>query len=183
MLSGVGSGKMRPSRPYQKVRLRAAVFLLLTASLVQSPSSAYACVCQEPNSPAEELQRAHAVFVGKALSWEDNRGEVLFEVISTFKGVSGPQVKVGTGSQAGGDCPVQFIVGQTYLVYAKYLSIGLYTDQCDRTALLADADEDLIALTKRNSEALDPIMFGGVLAVVCMVLIFILGRKRLHMNT
>lgn len=185
ILSGVGNGKMQISKNYHRVHLRAAVFfLLLTVSLVRFPSSAYACACLEPNSPSEELQRAHAVFIGRALSWEDDRGEVLFEVSSAFKGVSGSQIKVGTGSQAGGDCPVQFVVGETYLVYARYLSIGLYTDQCDRTALLTEANEDLATLAKAESETFDPIIvFAGLFAIVCVALIFLRVRIDRVWNT
>ena len=52
---------------------------------------------------------------------------------------------LGTGHGAG-DCGYPFAVGETYLVYARYLGPRLYTTICSRTRLLAQAGADLRAL-------------------------------------
>ncbi|SFB03914.1 MULTISPECIES: hypothetical protein [unclassified Bacillus (in: firmicutes)] len=78
---------------------------------------------------------------------------------STWKGVSESQVIVVTG-QGGGDCGIDFVEGEEYLVYANqssiyedsdYLSAGI----CSRTNELSAAEEDLLVLGEGKAPTKD----------------------------
>ncbi|MCB9611071.1 MAG: hypothetical protein H6721_02080 [Sandaracinus sp.] len=71
---------------------------------------------------------------------------VRFEVTRQWKGVESESVVVHTARDSAA-CGFPFEVGQDYLVYASAEQDGtLSTGLCDRTALVADASEDLAAL-------------------------------------
>ncbi|MFE8698795.1 hypothetical protein ACFYKT_21150 [Cytobacillus sp. FJAT-53684] len=74
---------------------------------------------------------------------------VLFEVTNTWKGIQQSQVIITTG-QGGGDCGIDFKVGQDYLVYAHestmYGENTLVTVICDRTNKLSSLQQDLEVL-------------------------------------
>ncbi|MCM3145047.1 hypothetical protein [Brevibacillus sp. MER 51] len=136
-------------------------FMLLFTFFVQ-PFPASACSCARPPDPLTEKDQSAAVFTGKVLQvnertdwlrwlpfWDKpERGgfDVIFEVQSTWKGVDQTQVQIVT-SGLGGACGIPFQPGQEYLVYASYWELNeLETNICTRTALKADAGEDLQVL-------------------------------------
>lgn len=122
---------------------------------------AYACSCAMPPDAQTALMHADAVFAGKVLGarevidWREFRPfskpirkqlEVTLEVHSAWKGGSTSQVQVITDlSEA--SCGFEFQAGQSYLVYASFGENNeLGTHLCTRTAALAGAGEDLLAL-------------------------------------
>ncbi|MCB9601319.1 MAG: hypothetical protein H6720_13380 [Sandaracinus sp.] len=71
---------------------------------------------------------------------------IRFAVTRQWKGVQSESVVVHTARDSAA-CGFPFEVGQDYLVYASAEHDGsLSTGLCDRTALVADASEDLAAL-------------------------------------
>lgn len=130
---------------------RLILSLCFVATFVLVAEVAFACTCVPPRSPAEERERAAAVFSGKVLqikrhkSAEDIFGgvEVVFRVDKAWKGARNRTVSVFTSSQSAA-CGYSFSKGHTYLVYASANSGGrLSTSICSRTKRLKDAREDL----------------------------------------
>ncbi|WP_409175551.1 hypothetical protein [Brevibacillus fortis] len=136
-------------------------FVILFTFFMQ-PFPASACSCARPPDPLTAKDQSAAVFTGKVLQVDERtdwlrwlpfwdkpeRGgfDVIFEVQSTWKGVDQTQVQIVT-SGLGGGCGIPFQPGQEYLVYASYWELNeLETNICTRTALKADAREDLQAL-------------------------------------
>ena len=112
----------------------------------------YACDCDDPVSPSEELERSAAVFAGKVTSIRDPDGpDVLdsenhltigFEVDTVWKGQAYETMYVTT-SPAQSACGFEFVEGEEYIVYSHD---GSSTYLCTRTRLLSAAQEDLEAL-------------------------------------
>lgn len=115
------------------------------------------CSCVGPETAADALQSADAVFAGRVVSVRDTvldepdfpewpRRVVTLRVDRAWKGVEAETVTVLTG-MGGGDCGFPFRVGETYLVYARRGGRDgtgpLATGICGRTALFAHADKDL----------------------------------------
>lgn len=85
-------------------------------------------------------------------------GRIEFRVDESWKGVSGKSAVVYGQDTAyygeleegkmytGNSCAYPFEEGESYLVYASSYEDGFRVEGCDRTGLLADADEDLQAL-------------------------------------
>jgi hypothetical protein len=136
------------------------LFVLLAAVLLAAPG-AEACSCAPPEPPMEALQRADAVFVGVAGEARGTvRGEsqvTRFDVLGGWKGVSSPEILVGTRGGPG-DCGSHFVLGSVYLVYAFRMGPGdsLRTSRCTRTVPLADATADLAALPRPTVVSVDP---------------------------
>src|SRR5688572_15022207 len=135
-----------------RLALVPAIALLLEVPPVR------ACMCVPPDSPLAEMTASAAVFVGVVISQEGPHripaGEdaftlshrtFRFNVIAAWKGVSGPEASVRTGS-GGGDCGYDFRVGETYLVYASQWRDTLGTSICTRTTPLSQARVDLAEL-------------------------------------
>jgi hypothetical protein len=150
-----------------------AISFAFACVTLMMPSTAEACSCAGPATPQDAFQRADVVFSGKVLSvtpTQFNSGvnaytgnAVLFDVKDTWKGTSSSLILVRTGN-GGGDCGYGFIAGNDYLVYAysrvETLSLSIAsisldlplgarttsTGICTRTALLAQAGQDLAAL-------------------------------------
>ncbi len=131
------------------------LFIVVIGSFTFSPQ-AQACDCADPGGPAEELERAKAVFSGKLLfskierQQEGMRGAIeywnvyLFEVQETWKGVGQTQFIVYDTTS---NCGAFYQEGATYLVYAyEHKEKGLYTSSCHRTMELSHAQEDLYVL-------------------------------------
>ncbi|RBW68044.1 hypothetical protein [Bacillus taeanensis] len=165
--------------------------IIMSFILVFFPKSIYACSCIEPGTPSEELNNSKAVFTGKVLEiTEDETNyekEVVFEVLSTYKGVTEPQVTLYTGMNSAA-CGFNFTVGEEYLVYATGDG-RLQTTLCSRTAELAAANEDLKELGKGEEpekevevkeDSGNPFPFSIVLVIVGLVVIgaVIFSRKR-----
>ena len=137
-----------------------ALRLVLAASLIGlwamiNPEPSYACSCAERSSPSEALERADAVFMGRAVSVsyvEKVRGEqtyidsviTKFNVTAVWKGPISETAYVDHG----GPCGTRFDVGEEYIVYAYNFGrrTGLTTGLCSRTARLSWAMEDLAGL-------------------------------------
>lgn len=128
------------------------VLLLGVASLAQT-SEARACSCMKLN-PSEGLSSSHAVFTGEVIEIERNEAtkfgglEVTLRVKDVWKGAPQAEVKVRTaGSSAA--CGYSFVKGETYLVYAVNDEADpMRVSLCSRTALVANAKEDLNFLGK-----------------------------------
>ena len=112
----------------------------------------YACDCDDPVSPSEDLERSAAVFAGKVTSIRDPDGpDVLdsenhltigFDVDTVWKGPAYETMYVTT-SPAQSACGFEFVEGEEYIVYSHD---GSSTYLCTRTRLLSAAQEDLDAL-------------------------------------
>lgn len=120
---------------------------------------------------------------------------VLFEVSQIWKGGAESQIIIHTGS-GGGDCGFNFEKDKEYLVYAHPSTMYgdkelLITIICDRTNLLAQAQEDLAILGEGkvptdqvNLEGelyrIHPfVWFTGIgIAVIVMMIIFIRRKVR-----
>lgn len=133
-------------------------FALFFVLFTSAPSTAYACSCVELPSVKEEYERSAAVFAGKVLEVKERQQingqrtkSVLFDVTTTWKGVSESQVFITTGFD-GGDCGYEFKQGKEYIVYASQSSMyggnALVTTICDRTNEAASAKEDVTILGK-----------------------------------
>src|SRR5438132_978550 len=111
--------------------------------------SAYACSCasQGGPSPSEAFEKSAAVFSGEVKEIDQNDSSntkiVKFDVQRVWKGVSGNQTTVITGSDDG-NCGYPFMMNETYLVYA--VGDPLYTQSCGRNTLFADSYDDLRVL-------------------------------------
>jgi hypothetical protein len=117
------------------------------AVIAHPPGQAYACSCVQPGPPAEAAAQSEAVFLGTVAGTTPQANGVLvtFDVESVWKGPNGPQLTLGTaGSSA--SCGYEFVPGEKYIVYASAQEGQLATGLCTRTALAADAADDLAAL-------------------------------------
>ncbi|WP_026909175.1 hypothetical protein [Paucisalibacillus globulus] len=121
--------------------------LLLVMLTLLFPMPSLACSCAEMSPVEDELARSVAVFYGRVLeiNEESYPKKVLFDVKEIWKGTDQSQIIIQTGL-GGGDCGIDFQVGQEYLVYAndshlygdEYLSTGI----CDRTISTLTSNED-----------------------------------------
>lgn len=128
------------------------LFLLLPiAILVFTADTALACTCAPPQSPADELKRATAVFSGKLVKIKRHKEaagmfatvEAVFKVKLVWKGDEKETVSVFTSSISSA-CGYGFKKGLTYLVYAYANEEGkLSTSICSRTTRFEDWHEDL----------------------------------------
>jgi hypothetical protein len=121
---------------------------VLAAVLGTLSAPALACSCPEPPPPRTELVQADAVFAGEVTSirGDDLRLQVVMDVADVWAGEIHERQLVMTEADSA-MCGVPFAEGGSYLVYAREGSTGaLGTNLCSRTALLADAAEDLAAL-------------------------------------
>ena len=158
------AGNRRPGVRVQRgmSARRSSSFLLLpvlTLGLAAAlPRPAAACSCAwnfGHDEPCEGFGWADAVFVGHAAAvvrevrpsspegdvWP-SRGFV-FDVLEAFAGVDGPTVEVETGL-GGGDCGWEFVLGESYLVFAGRGEDGiLHVSICGPTQLLARATAKL----------------------------------------
>ncbi len=148
---------------------------LLAAFLLFNAYSVSACVCAGTPGVTEALNQSGAVFSGKLVSAEYQKGvsnefksiqedmtgkkvdyEVLvlrFQVEQWWKGGSTAEVTLLTGqtrnpdaSESISDCDYPFKVGKRYLVYASDSDGKLRSDACTRTQELKRAKADLKVL-------------------------------------
>lgn len=126
------------------------VVILLAASLTTFPTTSYACKCVEPQSVEKELESSKAVFSGKIvdINNEKNNRKLLFEVRESWKGISQTQVILTDELSS---CSLDFLEGESYLVYAYDFQGDLTTNICDRTKELSSAGEDLETLGKGST--------------------------------
>ncbi|HET8782694.1 MAG TPA: hypothetical protein VFM63_09760 [Pyrinomonadaceae bacterium] len=150
----------------------AAVLFLLLAFDV-----AVACSCAEPRSPCNYYGGTAAIFVGRAVGAAEQRsvvdengnkttydvGTIRFLVLENFKGASGYEVEINSGT-GGGDCGYWFQRNETYLVYAFLLPDGksFYTHICTRTRPLSAAKEDLEYLRSLSGAKPGATLYGSL---------------------
>ena len=203
-------------------RLALAAMLALALCCLQLgvPRRAFACSCAMPPTARDALNSADAVFSGtvvsvtqvnqnvsgaiNATSYPSN--EVVFSVISVWKGVLRPQITLRTG-MGGGDCGYTFSTGGTYLVYAHSSNPGspafyvgstlveipltprqFGTSICTRTAPLAMAAADLAQLGPGAQPAqqdllnlvLDNLLMlmAIIVALIIVIILYLLRRRR-----
>ncbi|WP_442599893.1 hypothetical protein [Neobacillus sp. D3-1R] len=180
-------------------------FIFLISIMTINPSNSFACSCAKPLGVKEEFERSKAVFYGKVMEIKDQKvndgyivKKVLFEVKTTWKGVSESQMIIVTG-QGGGDCGVKFTQGEEYLIFANdssiygdtdYLSTGI----CDLTNEYHDANKDLLLLgegmpptqdvnleNEFNRSGISPyiwVLVGGIIGLVGTIIWFRKKNKR-----
>jgi hypothetical protein len=140
------------------LNLRIASWFVLLCTIFVAPD-ALACSCIPPGPPADELQKAAAVFAGEVVRMTGGEGEgtvtVTFRVSKVWKGPQERTLVVTTpGSSA--SCGVSFEEGKSYLVYAHGEEGELMVNLCSRTAALSDATEDLAALGEGTAPPAGP---------------------------
>lgn len=120
---------------------------LLTAALTTFPTVSHACKCVKVPSVEKELESSEAVFSGKIIdiTTSNNNRKILFEVEETWKGVSQTEIIL---KDEWSSCSLDFIEGESYLVYADEFQGELTTNICDRTKELSGAGEDIAKLGK-----------------------------------
>jgi hypothetical protein len=130
-----------------------AVLTLLVALIQLYPAAARACSCLA-QSPAEAFEQAVSVFEGHVLEIKpvpatpETSGQTLpqlavrLSVVRSWKGMEQEQIVLTTGTDSAA-CGFAFAVDQDYLVYASSGPSGLTASLCSRTALIADATEDI----------------------------------------
>jgi hypothetical protein len=134
-------------------------FLIATLSFVITSATAAACSCAGWSAPKDELENSAAVFAGKVLEIQKDKGhsdnkfdQVVFTVTTSWKGVS-PNATVVSLNLINGPCDFWFKKDDEYLVYA-YNPRGrmfLTTHRCRRTTHLQHAERDLAELGKGMS--------------------------------
>jgi hypothetical protein len=135
---------------------------LLCAAVWLWAAPALACKCM-PQSPADSLAQAVAVFEGKVVELREpepgkggpaaERG-VKLAVVRAWKGVESEVVDLLTPSD-GAACGYKFSQGASYLVYASADSSGLRVISCSRTRPMSEAGEDL-GLLGMGATPVDP---------------------------
>jgi hypothetical protein len=165
---------------------RTCVPLWIIALTLLVPAGARACQCLPKPPPGQALNRADAVFAGKAVrvypsSASGGRmpgNQVDFRVEKSWKGTAARSVSLWTDSAA--MCGYAFTPGVYYLVYAYGEQTHLYTNICTRTAPLRAAGQDLAALEEprlieaieRRERARGLALSGAVVAVGLLLLAF-----------
>ena len=134
------------------IRLILVLSLILIIWFFATTTESYACSCDDPGSPSEELERSAAVFAGKVVSIRDPDGPdvsdsenhltIGFEVDTVWKGPTYETMYLTT-SPHGPACGFGFVEGEKYIVYSHD---GSSAHLCTRTKLLSAAQEDLDAL-------------------------------------
>lgn len=156
---------------------------VLAGVLLASITLASACSCLASGSPQESLEAADAVFTGEVTQIRSvgQTYHVTFDVSERWKGPNKTVLDVSTATSSAA-CGYGFQEGEAYLVYAHEDSDRLKTGICSRTALLADAEEDLAAFgggeTPRTSGTNnDPNSTGipDIAVVLGSILLFVVG--------
>ncbi|MGG4488458.1 hypothetical protein [Metabacillus idriensis] len=120
--------------------------LMISGIFLVNEEKGYACSCAQPPSVQSELENKTAVFSGKVLkTTENSKKKALIEVDQIWKGPSQSQLIIETERDSAG-CGFDFIEGQSYLIYAYGEKNTLETGLCERTALAADALDDIRVL-------------------------------------
>lgn len=162
--------------------------LFLINFLMISPNSAQACSCMMPAPPVESMDQSAAVFSGKVVALEkaDMSINVNFEVAQVWKGGIDKEVILTTALDSAA-CGYAFEEGKDYLVYAYEHEGALETGLCSRTALLADAQEDVEALgagqePSASLSEYNPTTFNPIVIVIGAGIVLILGGFILFRN-
>lgn len=145
--------------------LMLSMALLAGAPFFLSPQPAFACSCPGmPYPPEQAFKTSQEIFSGKVISItkDENVNEaqsmfphykILFQVLDSWKGDNKDIVTVATGINEDA-CGISFQEGENYIVYAyddTQYGDGLATGLCQRTKLLASAQDDLTFLNPQSS--------------------------------
>lgn len=135
------------------------IFLASASVLTVFQKETFACSCDLPipkmsvnKQVKKERKKSDAVFTGEVLEVKDDKFSfiVKIKVKSKWKGVKDSEVIIFTG-KGNGDCGYPFKVGESYLIYAYQISNNrLSTNICQRTAVLSDAQADVVVLGKQK---------------------------------
>lgn len=118
-----------------------AAGLTIIASILGLSSEAFACDCTAP-SLERALEQSDVIFEGRVQSLSE--GGATFRITQHWKGVGDvEQLEIDTGP---GTCRFDFEDGEIYLVFARQDGESLQTSICDRTALVGEAEADLMEL-------------------------------------
>ncbi|WP_227935374.1 hypothetical protein [Alkalihalobacillus deserti] len=139
-------------------KLKYLILSVLAISFLISffPSTSFACSCVAPPPVEELLGGETAIFSGiiRKVTVEDKPSPiqssadqlaVLVEVNQTWKGIVDSDVIVYT-ARSSASCGFEFQVNSEYLIYAHESADGFEVSLCSRTALVADAQDDLYVL-------------------------------------
>ena len=138
------------------VRTQLALSVLLAVLLTAVDVAA--CPCQFPISPCEAFGKSSAVFIGRPVKDSEPR-EAVFEVIKSFGGMADKTVRL----ERGYGCQITYLKGEQYLIYARRgEDKKLYVDECSRSALLSEAEDDLAFLRELPKEGAGVRLFGAV---------------------
>ncbi|WP_077212289.1 hypothetical protein [Bacillus dakarensis] len=185
---------------YLKKAIPLLAFMFVAIFIIGSfPSITSACSCAELPSVEDEYERSEVIFSGKVIAIKEKQSlrgrttqSVLFEVMNTWKGVEQSQMIITTG-QGGGDCGIDFIEGEEYLVYANdsnmYGAKSLVTTICDRTDVLSSLQEDLMVLGEgqppikevdlsRKHNGSQKYIWAAVVIAIGIVVFFIIRKRR-----
>lgn len=132
------------------------LFVVFTFFLTYDGHLTYACDCMVPETAAEAMEQADAVFRGEVIgiktkkSGIDKYDSVLLEVSETWKGLTDTQVIVMTDWSS---CGFSFEVGREYLLYPFYSGDKLFVINCGRSGAVEFAEEDLRQLGQGEAPA------------------------------
>jgi hypothetical protein len=127
---------------------------LFVALQLGSMGLAWACSCAEPPPVADALAEADQVFYGEVLSIDGPAGlgcggvssadpmAVRIEVRDAWKGTSAGETVTVETARDGASCGVDFVEGETWLVYATDGRASL----CSRTRMAGSGDDELAEL-------------------------------------
>ncbi|WP_100405542.1 hypothetical protein [Bacillus solitudinis] len=180
------------------------ILLMMIVSIVFPlfPTTGFACSCVVP-PPVEELVGGDTViFSGTVKKIEEeskynpiqssaDRLAVLIEVDRTWQGLEDSQVIVYTAISSA-SCGFNFQVNEQYLIYASENGDGYEVSLCSRTALLANAQEDVDILGEgqapsvqqdleaemNSSNAYLNWLFAGMAGIVVIVGFIIVRRRK-----
>ncbi|MGH2544037.1 MAG: hypothetical protein ACRDIB_14645 [Ardenticatenaceae bacterium] len=143
----------------------ALLLVLLLSHFLTIPTPSFACSCAESFPPELAAGEAAAVFAGHVTHIPSPPAggvissadliPITFEVTQVWKGPADPVLTVRT-ERNDSSCGYSFREGEAYIVYARLSNGLLRTGACTRTALLADATEDLAALGRGETPQNEP---------------------------
>ena len=112
-----------------------------------------------PTTVVKDFQSADAVFLGKvtkiqSTEFHTDTVAVYFEVEKSWKGVDTREATIYAEPSTGEG--YHFEEGETYVVYSYKQGDLLYTNECDKTAKLREAREQMSDLAGRSTIPLHP---------------------------
>lgn len=142
--------------------------VVLSSWLMVKPITVHACSCAMLPSIKDDMERKAAIFAGKVISITppDKKAmvssadpvRIVFEVRTVWKGNLASETEISTAMSSASCGYEGFVADTEYLVFAYKDSISnkLETGVCERTKLLASADEELTALGKGYAPMIQP---------------------------
>jgi len=128
-----------------------ACCILVLAFMIPPGKELRACSCVPPPPPAEEFENSDGVFVATVTSFKrakEYSRVAKLRLLQLWKGKKVDEIFTSLNS---GLCGFDFVVGETYLIYAFMIEDGeLHTNICTRTASLEQAGEDLAFLEQKD---------------------------------